>query len=186
MKDFVKASTTTVSVERSQAEVIATLGRYGASGFGFRRVGETVEVTFHLPAAEGPDRTVTVPVDIPTVHQKLQAMTARRVQRGSHVRRLVAREQAERVAWRVLLDWIEAALLAVALGVQTIEEAFFAHTVVTTRDGQTGRLIDYVHAIEHSTGDLPATGRPMLQLASGGRDGGGGEGSAALASRLKP
>jgi len=170
MSDFVKASTTTVSVEKSQGDVIATLRRYGASGFGFRTVGQTVEVTFHLPAEGAPDRTVMIPVNVDTVHAKLQAMNNRRVERGRHVRRAVSREQAERVAWRVVLDWIEAALLAVSMGVQTVEEAFFAHSVVTTRDGQTGRLIDYVHSIADASPDgrLPAPGRPLLQLASGG------------------
>lgn len=171
MNNFVKAATTVVSVEKSQADIIAVLNRYGASGFGFRRVFEVVEVTFHMPTTEGqPDRTVMIPVSLDVLHRKLQAHNDRRVARGGHMRRVVPREQAERVAWRVLLDWIDAALLAVAMGAQTLEEAFFAHSVVTTQDGQTGRMIDYVHAIETAAGAepgsglLPTPGRPLLQL----------------------
>ncbi len=46
-------------------------------------------------------------------------------------------ERAERVAWRNLVLWIDAALSATAAGLQTIEEAFFAHLLVDNR-----RVID--------------------------------------------
>jgi hypothetical protein len=169
MPNHVKAANTKTTVEKSQADIIATLRRYGASGFGFRKIGDIVEVTFHMFNEAKVERTVIIPLSVDTVHKKLQAMRSQR----SYTAHKVAREQAERVAWRVLLDWIDAALLAVSVGAQTIEEAFFAHSVIVTSDGQTGRLVDYVHTLEQATGGeagsgkLPNPGRPLLQLVAG-------------------
>jgi hypothetical protein len=52
--------------------------------------------------------------------------------------------QAERVAWRNLVLWIDAALSAATVGVQTITEAFFAHTIVVDDGGRAERMVDYV------------------------------------------
>jgi len=59
-------------------------------------------------------------------------------------------EQAERVAWRHLILWIDAALTAATAGFQTMTEAFFAHTVITLEDGRRGRLADYLEAVQGS------------------------------------
>lgn len=166
---YIKAYSTKTTADKSQADIIAILRRYGASGFGFRTVGAAVEVTFHMLNEAKQERTVVIPLNVDTVHAKLKAM------KKAHVRSNVSvtRGQAERVAWRVLLDWIDAALLAVSVGAQTIEEAFFAHSVIVTSDGQTGRLVDYVHTLEQASGGesgsgkLPNPGRPLMQLVSG-------------------
>lgn len=163
MNEFLKAATTSVSVDKTQADIIATLNRYGASGFGFRRRGATVEATFHLPSKSGGDRTVSIPVNVETVREKLTAFQAARIRKGAHVGKTVAVEQAERVAWRALLLWIEASLLAVALGAQSMEEAFFAHMIVETEDGQRGRVVDYFGMLTYSdTGKLPNPNRLLL------------------------
>ena len=58
-------------------------------------------------------------------------------------------EQAERVAWRNLYLWIDAALSAATMGLQTITEAFFAHAVV----GAGGeRMIEVVEAHQAQMG----------------------------------
>jgi hypothetical protein len=164
--DYVQFYTTKVPAEQSQGDIIATLHRYGASGFGFRTRGPVVEVTFHIPdptAAAG-DRTVVIPINVDTVHErlhpKLKAVAAGRKEKTPD------RGQSERVAWRVLLSWINAALSAVAIGAQTLEEAFHAHMIVETTDGQRGRMIDYVHVLADEAkasigaegGRLPALG----------------------------
>jgi hypothetical protein len=161
MSDFVKSATTTTPIAKSQADIIAMLGRYGATGFGFRRVGPIVSVTFHLPrAGGGEDYTVEIPVNVASVAKKL-GDTSRIITKQSRANRPAsAEEHAERVAWRVLHLWIDAALSAVQLGAQTIEEAFFAHLLVATDDGRTGRLVDYVKSIGAGSGGvLPSATR---------------------------
>jgi hypothetical protein len=44
-------------------------------------------------------------------------------------------EQAERVAWRHLVLWVDAACAATNAGMQTMSEAFLAHTLVKAPDG---------------------------------------------------
>jgi hypothetical protein len=70
-----------------------------------------------------------------------------------------------------MLDWIDAALSAVSIGAQTIEEAFFAHTVIETADGQSGRLIEYVKTLRdlNGGGRLPSTGTLRAIGSGGGR-----------------
>jgi hypothetical protein len=58
-------------------------------------------------------------------------------------------EQAERVAWRNLVLWVDAALSAAVAGMQTITEAFFAHAVV----GPSGeRMIEVVEQAQVALG----------------------------------
>lgn len=165
MSEFLKSATTGVSADKSQGEIIATLGRYGASGFGFRRRGEVVEVTFHLPRKGADDLSVRIPVNVTTVRASLDALWSGD-QRPHSKRPVDMAVQAERVAWRALLTWIDASLLAVKLGAQSMEEAFFAHLVVTTEDGLEGRLVDYVKSLGGASGGvLPSVNR--LRLGSG-------------------
>jgi hypothetical protein len=161
MSDFIKAATSPVPSDRSQAEIITVLTRYGASGFGFRRRADVVEVTFHLPRTGGDEQSVRIPVNIKTVHDKL-LVWHKSPARTSHTR-TPDRDQAERTAWRALLTWIEASLLAVQLGAQSLEEAFFANLLVTTDDGHEGRLVDYVATLGTAAGGtLPSPRRLLL------------------------
>jgi hypothetical protein len=50
--------------------------------------------------------------------------------------------QAERVAWRHLVLWVDAALSAAAAGAQKISEAFLAHTLIRNAEGRTVRVVD--------------------------------------------
>lgn len=161
MADFVKSASTRVTVEETQGHIISVLHRYGASGFGFRRVGDVVSVTFHIPEGkEGRERTVEIPIDIAKVRVKLNPKLAELNRARKQTTQVGG--QAERVAWRIVLDWIDAALSAVSIGAQTLEEAFYAHTVIETMDGQRGRLVDYVNTIAafdpNAAGKLPSPG----------------------------
>lgn len=159
MSDFVKAQSTSTTVEESQGQIIAMLHRYGASGFGFRRLpGDIHEVRFHLPTQPDRDLTVAIPVNVSSVHARLNAAQAK-IAKARHRKPTVERAQAERVAWRILYLWIDAALAAVSIGAQSIEEAFFAHLIVETTEGEEGRLADYIATLQRaasgSEGRLP-------------------------------
>jgi|SRR6185437_2877888 len=159
--NFVRSATTDVPADKSQAEIIGVLARYGASGFGFRRRGDVIEVTFHLPRPTGDDQSVRIPVNVATVRAKLNEFWES--PKRPHTRKPDLNAQAERVAWRALLTWIEASLLAVALGAQSMEEAFFAHVLVTDESGQEGRIIEYVGTLAAgANGVLPSPRRLLL------------------------
>jgi hypothetical protein len=121
-------------------------------------------VSFVLPDAPGSPARVPVKINI-EVLRVFNALPPRSshslaVARIDGNRRMW--EQAERVAWRNLVLWVTAALSAATLGLQTITEAFFAHTV-TGEHGE--RMIEVVERHQATLG----TGTQRL-LASGADD----------------
>ncbi len=141
---YVKAWKTSTPVSNSQAEIRRMLARYGVHGVSMSedmRKGEIV-VAFAVP--DSPGSKVTVPVRLPvSVNNVAMAMYGKARNPPSPAKL----EQAERVAWRHLVLWIDAALSASTTGLQTITEAFFAHTVVGDR-GE--RMIEVVEQAQSS------------------------------------
>lgn len=168
MSDFVKAMTTQTPKDKSQADIIGMLQRYGATGFGFRQIGDVVESRFHVPRVAGEDHTVAIPINVAHVEARLVGVYQKKRKGGKGGGYKPDRAQAERVAWRILYLWIDAALAAVSIGAQSIEEAFFAHLIVADTDGQEGRVIDYIHSLQQGAGGhLPAS---RLLLGPGKRE----------------
>jgi hypothetical protein len=156
---FVKAADTAVTVEKSQQDIIKILGRYGARDFGFDHDPDTqvATVRFKVRAAHGL-LPVELKVHIALVRKALYEGKPFNY-RGGRTRDQVdaqRAEQSKRTAWRLLVDWLDAALSTTSMGVQTVEEVFLAHVVLTTTDGRSGRVIDYVQSAMLHGGALPA------------------------------
>lgn len=139
---FVKSADTKTPAGNSKAELERILRRYGASGFSVAENytnGEIV-VSFIVPDAPGGHSVpVKLPVSVRAVEAALFGPQAKR--KGKN--KLWESQQAERVAWRHLVLWVDAALSASAAGLQTVTEAFFAHTIA----GDAGeRMIDVVRS----------------------------------------
>lgn len=153
---FIKSAETKTSPEKSRTDLEALLGRYGARSFGYaRELGEggfpRIVVSFALPLDLGGNQLVPVeiPIDVARVYARLWA------QAGPRTDSATVRARAERVAWRHLYLFVDASLAAVALGLATLEEAFFAHTLVRTQEGQVGRASDFIAKLRE-TGKLAA------------------------------
>jgi len=143
-RPFVKARGTDVPVGRSQAELERVLRRYGATGFGVQQdyLGGIVKVFFRVPDRPGAPTTIPVRLDIDVneVYNALhRARPPKAEQRGEKW------GQAERVAWRQLILWVDAALSAASAGMQPISEAFFAHTLVRADSGKVERMVDHLN-----------------------------------------
>jgi len=157
-KAFVKASTTTVSPEKSQQEVQKLLRRYGASAINVMQdiAKREIVVSFIVPNSaekDAPNVPVKIPVSVSQVYHAMYGMPTRWKDGGrvhdpnGYDRRKL--EQAERVGWRNLVLWLDAALSAATIGLQTITEAFFAHAVV----GASGeRMIEVVEQFQSELG----------------------------------
>jgi hypothetical protein len=151
---FVKSGTTSTPVASSKAAIEKMLVRYGASAFQVTQDYQAFRATvsFSLPNTTAGDCAM-VPVRIPVEILKVATALYGPLRKDQHYTKS-AMEQSERVAWRNLVLWIDAALSAATIGLQTITEAFFAHALV---NGE--RVID-----------LAESGRPIYkQLASGPR-----------------
>lgn len=156
---FVKASTTTTQVTTSKAELEKMLRRYGAAGFSVAHdyAEHRVVISLILPDHPGkgaPRVPVKLPINIRFVYDALYGRPmkydytiSKSVYHatGYEMKKL---EQAERVAWRNLVVWVDAALSAATVGLQTITEAFFAHAIAN-ENGE--RMID---VIERAQADL--------------------------------
>ena len=182
-RPFVKSADTSSQVSSSKAEIERMLRRYGATGFAVQQQFDdsqlpvAASVQFVVPDKAGDKARVPVslPIEIRRVYDALYGrpmISAYREEfksptnprgykmvhnpKGYDTKKLA---QAERVAWRNLVLWIDAALSAASIGFQTITEAFFAHVVVKLDNGNTARMSEVVEAMQ---GQLPAGVRALL------------------------
>lgn len=150
---WVRSWDTVVTVDKSRGELEVLLRRYGAHGYtvsvdysaGTLLIGFTMPKTWQVKTTE----TVEVRLAVgfrETLRrlEKMESFTGKRGRKQPYeTREAWALEQAERVAWRQIILWVEAGLNMASSGVQTIEEAFFAHTILP---GTQSRVIDVVNS----------------------------------------
>lgn len=140
--------TTSIAAARTINEMQAMLGRAGA-----RRVmieyaeGKPAALAFSLPTVHG-ERLYTLPCDVAAVERVLRAQEDAGILRGMKGR--VTPEQAERVAWRVLKDWLEAQLALVRTQMATVDQVMLPYLHVEAD------LTLYQAWAENETRALPA------------------------------
>lgn len=139
-KRFVKAGDTEVPTSRSQGELERVLRRYGAFGFGVHSDYEkhVVRITFRVP--DSPESATVVPIRLEVSIEAI-ARALGYFERGGGPTEW-GWEQAERVAWRHLVLWVDAACAATNAGLQTMSEAFLTHALVKTPDGAIKRVVE--------------------------------------------
>lgn len=125
------ARDTSVSTDKSQAEIKATLQRYGASGFLFGHDENRAVVGFKMA-----DRQVRFYLTLPSPAEERFTHTARRGLRRRPEDSHREWEQACRQQWRALALVIKAKLEAVAAGIAVFESEFLANIVLPD-----GRLV---------------------------------------------
>lgn len=126
--------TTTIPAEKTVGEVQAMLGRSGASAVATTYDGGRPSgVNFQMTTAHGP-ATFALPVDVDGVQSALaKAQRAGQIRSISRAKAL-SREHAERVAWRVIKDWLEAQLALIAASMAQLDTVMLPYLLV---DGQT-------------------------------------------------
>lgn len=142
---FVKSATTSVPVSRSQGELEKILRRYGCSGFGVQNDYDARRIIVHFVVMDKPGEVDMVPVRLEVEVLRVCDSLFDGPYAGGYDEKAIA--QAERVAWRQLILWVDAACSAAAAGVQKMSEAFFAHTVVRGQNGAQCRLVDHINRI---------------------------------------
>ncbi len=122
------AQNTTVSPEKSLAEIQATLKRYGATKFGFMEDDANIILVFEMQ-----NRRVKFRVPLPD----LTDFEAQRVRLNKYATRpatpqekAATRDQVVHQRWRALLLVIKAKLESVESGIETLDQAFMAHLVL--------------------------------------------------------
>ena len=123
------AANTSVSVERSRAEIEGLIVRYGATSTAFMNGPGRAVILF-----EAKGRRIMFELPLPSIEEKRFQRDGRGSIRNAAKRHEVW-EQACRQRWRALALVIKAKLEAVESGITTFEDEFLAHIVMP--DGQT-------------------------------------------------
>ena len=115
--------TTTIDATKSASECIARLAGHGADAIGMTYENrKPTGLTFRIETAHG-QRQFSLPVNVDGTQKALQ----KAYNRNQISRRYTERDQAERVAWRVLKDWLEAQLALIEAGVADMAEVMLPY-----------------------------------------------------------
>jgi len=139
------AAQTTVSADRSRAEIESLLRKHGATGFVYGWQDEKARVEFLMK-----NRHLRFELTLPKAAEFWRTPGGRR-QRSPEDRDR-AWEQAGRASWRALLLIIKAKLEAIAVGVSVFDDEFLAYVV--TRDGRTVGQVIVPQLATHGSGRL--------------------------------
>lgn len=151
------ASGTTVSVERSEAEIKTLLRRYGADGFASGWEGRVAKVMFKRRGL-----AVRFILTLPDPKERRFTHTEVRGTQRSDREAELAWEQECRRAWRALALVIKAKLEAVESGISTFESEFMANIVLENGQTMGERFIPQIES-------MAKTGKPVqLMLGTGG------------------
>lgn len=136
------ARTTTVPVERTQAQLEQVLMKHGATQFvrGWDEAQAMAKVAFTL---EGRQVRLTLPLDVPDEYN------------GTLLQNQKAADQANRAKWRSLLLVVKAKLIAVEDGISTIEREFMADVVLPNGNTLSEWAAPQL-AVAYETGAMPA------------------------------
>lgn len=121
------ASQTSVSSDKSRAEIEKTLRKYGATSFGYGWNGASATIVFDME-----DRRIRFLLPLPDRSERRFTHTPTGQPRKPNPAE-EAYEQAVRQSWRALSLVIKAKLEAVAANIATVEQEFTLPTVSLIR-----------------------------------------------------
>jgi hypothetical protein len=143
------AETTSVSSEKSRAEIEKVLTRYGATGFMYGTTAEHAVVAFECHG-----RRVRFDIDLPDRNSDEFTRTPTRGTRRSRDAQMAKFEQSVRQRWRALALVIKAKLEAVESGITEFDEEFLAHIVLPS-GGTVGQFMLPQVNKSYESGDMP-------------------------------
>ena len=120
--------TTSISADKTVSEIQSKLAKAGAHQIlhEYDPEGNVSALSFRIKTSFG-DMAFRLPANIPAVEKVLQ----NQFRRG----RFVNTEQATRVGWRILKDWVEAQLALIQTGMVSVEQVFLPYA--QNEQGQT-------------------------------------------------
>jgi hypothetical protein len=126
--------TTRVPVPRTISELHEMLGEHGAHSVQTTFTGKRPSgLAFRIDTPFGV-RSFALPVNVDAVHKLMESQSAE-IARRSHIK--VTREQAERTAWRVIRDWLEAQLALIEAGMAGLDEIMLPYLTMPEHGNRT-------------------------------------------------
>ena len=141
------AANTTVSVERSKAEIEKILRRYNADGFGYYTKAGNAMVAFEM--AGRPFR-----IDLPMPDPNASVFTHTAVRNRARDQEATDREyeKACRQRWRAVCLMLKAKLEAIDIGVSSLDAEFMSYMVLPGGQTVAERMLPHLEEIAR-TGD---------------------------------
>jgi hypothetical protein len=133
--------TTSIQVQRTVGEMVGILTAYGARAIlqEYDDTGAIAGLSFNIHVGEQ-ELAFRLPADWPAV--------LRVMDRDHRVpRRFKRPEQARRVAWRILKDWVEAQMALIEVKLATMEQVFLPYVITATGQTVYERLRDQRFAL---------------------------------------
>jgi len=123
--------TTTIGVHKTLGEIQQNLVDHGARKlmFDYDNNGHILSLSFSIATPKG-DRGVKLPANVPAIFEVLKQQ-----KKAGKIKTNPDYEQAERVAWRIIKDWVEAQMAILETKMVTFEQVFLAE--VLNNHGQT-------------------------------------------------
>lgn len=120
--------TTKVSVESTVDEITRRLRAFGVRELTVRYAdkGRPIGLVFRLDTTFAGEQGFVLPADPKPVLQTLE----RQWSAGQIRHNYVNEEQAERIAWRIVKDWVEAQLAIVETGMVKLETVFLPYMLI--------------------------------------------------------
>lgn len=144
------AASTSVSSEKSRAEIERILQRYGATGFLYGWDADQAVLGFVVA-----DRQVKFILPMPDRNAREFWRTPSKGLHRTPAQAAEAFDQAVRQRWRALALVIKAKLEAVESGITTFEDEFLAH-IVLPNGSTVGQWVHPQLAFVYSEGKMPA------------------------------
>ena len=120
----IKNYTTTISTESTISEIEKLLARHGAKKImkEYDDNQQVINITFMVKYNTG-----FVPIRLPSNPEKVLVLLNEKVDEKAIPQRFRNdKEQAQRIMWRVILDWIDAQMALVEIGQRNLLQVFFA------------------------------------------------------------
>lgn len=133
MRKGLYMETTSIPWRRTIGEIIAELVRSGATSINTDYEAGKISGLRWIMQVNGESVLFDMPVRIEPVFKVLQGRRKRRADRKTET----DREQAEQVAWRQLLKWVQAQNAMIETGMVQAAEVYLPYLVTNTRTGQT-------------------------------------------------
>lgn len=141
------AAKTTVSSEKSRAEIERTLARYGAEGFAYGWTRDSAQIAFVMN-----DVRIQLKLKLPDRNDR--EFTHHSYGRRSESAIEQKYEQSVRQSWRALALVVKAKLEAVAAGIATFEDEFLAYIAIPG-GGTVGDMMKPQIEEAYATGAVP-------------------------------
>lgn len=126
--------TTKISATRTAGEIQELLAGHGVSRLVIQyEAGRPTGIGFEAATALGP-RSFALPVDVDAMHRLIKAEKKAGRLPGISVAVAEDRVHAERVAWRVVFEWLRAQMTLIASQMATLDQVMLPYLV--TDDGR--------------------------------------------------